>query len=362
VSTPDSSSALDHLKRRIAESGPVTVAEFMRLALSEPGIGYYATRDPLGAAGDFITAPEISQMFGELIGLWCVDLWERLGSPDPFLLAELGPGRGTLMADAPRAARVQPAFLRALRLNLVEISRPLRAQQAQRLSAFAPTWHDDVATLPAGPMILIGNEFLDALPIHQFQMTENGWRERAVGLAGDGLEWTMLPPGPELSLLRPEHRNAKPGDIAEICPAALSLAEALAGRFARDPGAALFLDYGPARSALGDSLQALRGHRAADPLLDAGQADLTAHVDFAALADAARKNGAGAFGPVGHGPFLQALGIERRAAMLAAKAGPEDRAAIAAALHRLIAPAQMGSLFKALAIAAPQLTELAGFS
>lgn len=357
-----SASAHDRIQRRIAEHGPVDVAEFMRLALSEPGIGYYATRDPLGAAGDFITAPEISQMFGEMIGLWCVDLWEKLGRPDPFLLVELGPGRGTLMADALRAARVRPEFLRAMRLHLVEISAPLRAQQAQRLDALAPVWHDAAATLPAGPMILIGNEFLDALPIHQFRMTENGWRERAVESAQDELAWTHIAPGRELDLLRPEHRAARPGDIAEVCPAAVSLARSIAERFAQDSGAALFFDYGPTRSGLGDSLQALRGHRPADPLREAGQADLTAHVDFAALAEAARGHGAKAFGPVGQGPFLQVLGIEQRASMLAAKAGAEDRAAIAAALHRLIAPAQMGSLFKVLAIAAPQLTELAGFS
>ena len=354
--------AADLIKRRIAETGPLSVADFMRLALSEPGVGYYATRDPLGAAGDFVTAPEISQMFGEMIGLWCVDLWEKSGSPDPFLLVELGPGRGTLMADALRAARVRPEFLRAMRLHLVEISHPLRAQQAQRLNAFAPTWHDEVAALPSGPMILLGNEFLDALPIHQFQMTEHGWRERAVGLAGEELAWTHMAPGPEMSLMRPEHRKAKAGDIAETCPAALSLAGALAGRFARDAGVALLIDYGPARSGLGDSLQALRGHRPADSLREAGQADITAHVDFAALADAARAHGANAFGPIGQGQFLQVLGIEQRASMLAAKANEEDRAAIAAALHRLIAPLQMGSLFKALAIAAPQQTELAGFS
>jgi NADH dehydrogenase [ubiquinone] 1 alpha subcomplex assembly factor 7 len=357
-----SAPARDLIKHRIAEQGPLSVAGFMRLALSEPGVGYYATRDPLGAAGDFVTAPEISQMFGEMIGLWCVDLWEKFGGPDPFLLVELGPGRGTLMADVLRAARVRPEFLRAMGLHLVEISPPLREQQAQRLGAFAPTWHDDIADLPRGPMILLGNEFLDALPIHQLQMTEDGWRERAVELANGELAWTHMAAGPELSLLRPAHRKARPGDIAEICPQALSLAEALAKRFAQGASAALFLDYGPMRSGLGDSLQALRGHRPTDPLREAGQADLTAHVDFAALADMARAHGANAFGPVGQGPFLQVLGIEQRAAMLAEKANAEDRAAIAAALHRLIAPAQMGSLFKALAIAAPQVTELAGFS
>lgn len=360
MSTP-AASALELIKRRIAERGPITVAEFMRLALSEPGIGYYATRDPLGAAGDFVTAPEISQMFGELVGLWCVDTWERLGAPDPFLLVELGPGRGTLMADALRAAKLRPAFLRALRLHLVEINPPLREQQARRLGDFAPTWHDDAQALPPGPMILIANEFLDALPIHQFEMTPDGWRERAVTLTDDSLAWTLMSPGNELSLLRSAHRHANPGGIAEVCPAAHGLAQWIGGRFAHTPGVALFLDYGPARSGLGDSFQALRGHRPVDPLREAGQADLTAHVDFAALADAARAAGAHAFGPVEQGRFLQALGIEQRARILADKANAADRGSIAAALHRLIAPAQMGSLFKTLAIAAPQLNELAGF-
>lgn len=350
------------IARRIAEAGPITVAEFMRLALSEPGTGYYATRDPLGAKGDFVTAPEISQMFGEMLGLWCVDFWERLGGPSPFLLVELGPGRGTLMADALRAARVRPEFRRALRLHLVEISRPLRAAQAEALGAFDPVWHDDLATLPPGPAILLANEFLDALPVHQFQMTEAGWRERGVAADGEALAWTLLPPGGSLALLRPEHRAAKPGDIAEVSPAVRAIGATLGARLARDAGAALFIDYGPARSGLGESLQALRGHRAADPLRDAGEADLTAHVDFAAVATAARDAGARAFGPVEQGAFLRILGIEQRAATLAEKAAPADRAEIAAALHRLIAPSQMGSLFKVLALASPDITELAGFA
>lgn len=353
---------LELFKRRIGERGPLSVAEFMHLALAEPGLGYYATRDPLGARGDFVTAPEISQMFGELIGLWCVDAWERLGQPDPFLLVELGPGRGTLMADALRAARVRPEFGRAMRLHLVEISAPLRALQGQQLGAFHPIWHDDLAALPDGPAILLGNEFLDALPVHQLVMTEQGWRERAVDVADDQLAWTLVPPGAAASLLRPEHQSARPGDIAEVSPAIRDVAARLGQRLAQTPGAALFLDYGPARSGLGDSLQALRGHRPADPLRDAGQADLTAHVDFAAFAAAARQAGANAFGPVGQGAFLRSLGIEQRAAMLAEKAGAEDRAAIATALHRLIAPAQMGSLFKALALASPDLPQLAGFA
>jgi NADH dehydrogenase [ubiquinone] 1 alpha subcomplex assembly factor 7 len=351
--------ALDLLKRRIAASGPVTVAEFMRLALAEHGVGYYATRDPIGQ--DFITAPEISQMFGELIGLWCVDAWERAGAPDPFLLVELGPGRGTLMADALRAAKVRPQFLAAMRLHLVEISRPLREAQEQRLGAFHPLWHDDLTTVPDGPALIVGNEFLDALPIHQFQMTEQGWRERGIDLVDEALAWTLLSPGPQTGLLQPAHRRAKPGEIAEVCPAALSLAGMLGARMAEDGIAALFIDYGPAASAVGDSLQAVKAHEFCDPLADVGAADLTAHVDFAAIGHAAREAGARVHGAAAQAAFLETLGIRTRAALLSARAGEEDRAAIAQTMTRLIDPRQMGSLFKALAIAHPDLQELAGF-
>jgi NADH dehydrogenase [ubiquinone] 1 alpha subcomplex assembly factor 7 len=354
-------SALDLLKRRIAAGGPVTVAEFMRIALAEQGAGYYATRDPLGAAGDFVTAPEISQMFGELIGLWCVDAWEKAGAPDPFLLVELGPGRGTLMADALRAAKVRPAFLSALRLHLVEISRPLRALQEERLGSFHPLWHDDLTTLPEGPALMVGNEFLDALPIHQFQMTGEGWRERGVGLSGDALTWALLPPGPQVALLQAAHRKAKTDEIAEVCPAALSHARMVGERVTQDGIAALFIDYGPAASAVGDSLQAVKAHRFCDPLAEIGVADLTAHVDFAAIASAARESGVRIFGPVAQATFLEALGIRTRAALLSAKAIEGDRAAIAQGMARLIDPRQMGSLFKVLAIAHPDLQELAGF-
>jgi NADH dehydrogenase [ubiquinone] 1 alpha subcomplex assembly factor 7 len=354
-------SALDRLKRRIAAGGPVTVAEFMRIALVEQGAGYYATRDPLGSAGDFVTAPEISQMFGELIGLWCVDAWERAGAPDPFLLVELGPGRGTLMVDALRAAKVRPAFLTAMRLHLVEISRPLRDAQEQRLGAFHPLWHDDLTTLPEGPALMIGNEFLDALPIHQFQMTAQGWRERGVALVDDALAWTLLPPGAQLGLLQAVHRRAKADEIAEVCPSALSMASAIGTRMAEEGIAALFIDYGAAASAVGESLQAVKAHRFCDPLTEVGAADLTAHVDFAAIANAAREAGARVHGAVAQATFLETLGIRTRAALLSARANEADRAAIAEAMTRLIDPRQMGSLFKALAISHPDLQELAGF-
>jgi NADH dehydrogenase [ubiquinone] 1 alpha subcomplex assembly factor 7 len=344
------------LRNRIAERGFVTIAEYMELALG----AYYADRDPLGRAGDFITAPEVSQMFGEMIGLWCVDLWSRLGKPDPFLLVELGPGRGTLMADALRAARRAPDFLKAADIHLVEINAALIAAQKASLAGFAPHWHRGFDSLPAGPMLVIANEFWDALPVHQFVMTEQGWHERGVVLKDGKLAFGLAEPGDALDLLRPAHRTATPGRIAEVSPAGCRLAAALARRLARHAGAALVIDYGPMESGLGDSLQALRGHRRHDPLLEPGSADLTAHVDFGALAEAARNAGAAIFGPTTQGAFLHALGIELRADALKSNADTATRAEIDAGLQRLIGDPGMGSLFKVMAIASPDSPRPAG--
>ncbi|MDY0883888.1 class I SAM-dependent methyltransferase [Dongia soli] len=370
MSATDRERDLRHqIAQQITAQGAVTVAEFMRLALAARHLGYYASRDPLGRQGDFITAPEISQMFGEMIGFWCVDTWHRLGSPSRFRLIELGPGRGTLMADALRAARLAPDFLGAFDLHLVEISQPLIATQGQALGAYHPQWHETLDTVPAGPAILIANEFFDALPIHQFEMTSSGWRERGVTLAEGSssddddvaFAWTLLPCGPQLAFLRPVHQSAKPGDIAEVSPASMAICDQIARRCSADGGAALLIDYGPAKSGLGDSLQALRQHRYHDPLQDVGAADLTAHVDFAALMDVGRLAGCACFGPLTQGAFLRALGIEMRAARLSRGQGDEVASEIANALRRLIDPAEMGSLFKVSALAGPQLSDLAGF-
>ena len=351
------------LARRIRAEGPLSIADYMAEALHHPTLGYYARRDPIGRDGDFITAPEVSQIFGELIGLWCADAWERIGRPDPVILAELGPGRGTLMADAFRALRVAPQFRRALRLHLIESSAILRRAQAEKLGGAEPMWHEDLATLPNEPMIVIGNEFLDALPIDQKVRGAMGWNERRVALASDStsLMFTVdasLSAGPALAGF-----GAAPlGSIREVCPAAARLAHALAARLRREGGVALFIDYGYFPSACGDTLQALRHHRRHDVLADPGEADLTAHVDFAAFAAAAVQAGARAFGPVTQATFLTSLGAKERAAELSKRATPAQAATIASGLRRLLDDREMGTLFKALVLADPKLDPPAGFA
>ena len=353
------------LAQRIRAAGPLTIADFMTEALLHPRLGYYTTRDPLGARGDFITAPEVSQIFGELIGLWCADAWEKMGRPAPVILAELGPGRGTLMADALRALKRAPDFRRALRLHLVEASPVLRAAQAAALAAANPTWHDSIATLPDGPLILIANEFLDALPIRQLLRGERSWHERLVALDADGETLTFAvdaAPSAAAALVPAGLRAAAPGSLCEIRPAALSLASTLGARLARQGGVALFIDYGYWPSTCGDTLQALARHRRHAVLEEPGAADLTAHVDFAALAGAARAAGARAWGPVPQGGFLAALGLAERAAALVARATPAQAGAIESGCRRLIDPAEMGTLFKALALADPTLPAPAGIA
>ena len=342
------------LAERIARDGPIGVDDWMAACLADPAHGYYRAGVPLGAAGDFTTAPEISQIFGELLGAWAVATWETIGSPVPLRLVELGPGRGTLMADALRAtARPAPGFHRALDLHLVEINRDLRALQARALDRPA-TWHDAIDGVPPGPCVVVANEFLDALPVRQFLRCAEGWRERRVGLA-DGR--FVFVPGPVVAAppLEPAHAGAAPGEIAEVAAGAQAFVAALAARLRSDPGVAVFIDYGPQASGVGDTLQALGGHRAADPLERPGAVDLTAHVDFAALLRAARRLGLGAWGPVPQGVFLTRLGLHARAAVLARAATPAQRIAIARGCARLIADDGMGRLFKAIALTSPQI-------
>ncbi|MEQ8619874.1 MAG: SAM-dependent methyltransferase [Thalassobaculaceae bacterium] len=328
----------------------MSVADLMADALTHPRFGYYATRDPFGAGGDFVTAPEVSQMFGELIGLWTAVVWQQIGAPARLGLVELGPGRGTLMADALRAARAVPGFLDAADIHLVEASRGLREVQARALAGHSPSWHDDVSSLPHGPVIVLANEFFDALPIAQLVRSESGWRERRLAFdpeSGAPL-WTLTPgTSPLTALLHPRIlATARPGDLAELSPASLSVAATLARRIAAQGGAALVIDYGHAESGVGDTLQAVRAHAPVDVLETLGDADLTAHVDFAALAQTVRQAGAVPHGPVTQGAFLSSLGIAARAQRLSAGATAAQARNIEVAMARLIDPDEMGTLFK----------------
>jgi SAM-dependent MidA family methyltransferase len=348
------------LREMIAADGPLPIDRFMSIALGDPVHGYYMTRDPFGAAGDFTTAPEISQIFGELIGLWACDLWMRLNRPDPFLLVELGPGRGTMMADALRAARVVPDFLASLRVVLVETSPILRRrQQAALASAPAPVaWLEHLADAPAGPLVLLANEFFDALPIRQFVMTDEGWRERLVGLDEQGELAFGLSAAPQRNI----DARAPVGAVREIGAAAAGLMREAAERVVRHAGAALVIDYGSALPAPRDTLQALGGGRAVHPLADPGESDLTSHVDFCALGQSARSAGARVFGPVRQGDFLRRLGLEARRDRLARDSGRAEQ--VRAAADRLVdcaSASSMGTLFKAMAITAPDGPEPAGF-
>ena len=357
------------LRRRIAESGALSVADYMAEALGHPEHGYYATRDPLGAAGDFTTAPEISQVFGELIAAWCVEVWRAMGAPDPVRVVELGPGRGTLAADARRTWRqVAPAFTLAARLHLVETSPALRARQRAALAAAAmpPAWHATLAEVPDDPMILLANEFFDALPVRQYARRAGTWYERLVGMAPTGEGFVFLD-GPAAELQDDMESRildaADEGAILEICHSAEAVATDIALRIAAHGGVALIIDYGYASSALGETLQAVRGHRYADPLAALGQADLSHHVDFQRLRAAAERAGARAWGPIPQGLLLGRLGIAMRADVIAAAAPSAERAEdIRGAVRRLVHPGRMGVLFKALAIAHPSLPAPPGFA
>lgn len=336
------------IARRISLQGPISIADFMAEALGHSQHGYYMGKDPFGRTGDFITAPEISQMFGELVGLWCAEVWRLMGSPASFTLIELGPGRGTLMQDALRAAQVLPDFAAAASIHLVETSPVLRDMQAVTLSGHHPEWHDDLTRIPVGPLIVIANEFFDALPVHQFIRTAEGWLENVVTVDGDQLVLTAAPAATAAAALLAGRDAGAAGDIAEVCPAAISIAAALAERIAEHGGAALAIDYGYSEPTGEGTLQAVRRHERHDFLSDPGTADLTAHVSFRDLRDAAQPR-ATVYGPVTQGEFLRSLGIEIRAEQLMQRATADQRTAIESACRRLIDPAEMGTLFKALA-------------
>ncbi|MEI8395687.1 MAG: SAM-dependent methyltransferase [Rhodospirillaceae bacterium] len=351
---------LEHLLRRIRIDGPISVAEFMATALGHPEHGYYMTADRFGTAGDFVTAPEISQMFGELIGLWCADYWQRMGCPAPFTLVELGPGRGTLMADALRAVSgVMPAFVAACRLHLVETSPLLRRRQGEALARFQPHWQDRLSEVPdGGPLLLVANEFFDALPVRQFERTSHGWSERLIGAAErNTLHFVLGPPNGPTSLMIPPRLRAAEiplGTVIDLAPVGNAVALELGRRLTRAGGAALIIDYGHTAPVPTDTLQAVRHHTPVSVLESPGEADLTTHVDFAALARAAGEGGAVSYGPLTQSAFLTSCGIETRAATLRRKASVEQTRDIDSALRRLTANDAMGTLFKVLALTGPK--------
>ena len=353
------------IKKLIKSSGPMPVWRYMELCLTHPEHGYYVSRDPLGREGDFITAPEVSQMFGELLGLWTASVWKAIGSPPVLRLVELGPGRGTMMADALRALRVLPPLFQSLSIHMVEINPVLRDKQKATLSGASNIdWHDTIDDIPEGPAVILANEYFDVLPIHQAVRRETGWHERVVDLDDSGkLIFGAAPePVPRFEVLLPPLVRAAPvGAVFEWRPDAEIMK--IATRVRDQDGAALIIDYGHLRSDAGETFQAIARHSYADPLKTPGQADVTAHVDFQALARAAEDLGARVHGPATQGDFLKRLGIETRAVTLMAKATHEVSEAISAALKRLTDSGRggMGSMFKVLAISEPNLTSLAGF-
>ncbi len=339
------------LERLIAETiaaeGPLAIDRYMGLCLGHPQYGYYMTRDPLGEKGDFVTAPEISQVFGELIGIWAASAWRVMGEPDPVCLAELGPGRGTLMADMLRTLRrAAPRLAAAAQVHLVETSPVLEARQRQLLGT-ALQWHRRLEDVPEGPAIFIANEFFDAIPVRQIEKRQGRWHERVVGLADGQLAIGLGAPVQEA--------GGEDGDIREPAPARAEIAREIGGRLARQPGAALIIDYGHLTSHAGDTLQAMRGHRFVPVTEAPGESDVTAHVDFQALAEALAAGGAAVHQPLTQRRFLLAMGIEARFAQLAARADAPTRGILARQQARLAEAEQMGNLFKVLAATSPGL-------
>ena len=338
------------IREAIAAEGPMRLDHYMALCLGHPQHGYYMTRDPLGAAGDFVTAPEISQLFGELVGVWCASAWQMLGAPGRVNLVELGPGRGTLMGDILKSGRVMPGFGEASQVHLVETSPVLQAAQRRKLGE-AVAWHESLATIPEGPMVVVANEFFDALPIRQLQKRQGQWCERVVVLESEKLTIGLAP------FAGVHNGEGADGDIIEFSSARAHVAQDIGARLARHPGAALIIDYGHLTSAPGDTLQALRRHTFAAITEDPGACDLTAHVDFEALGKALAAGGAVIHAAITQRAFLLAMGLEIRAENLAGKADTRQRIVMQRAVTRLAAPDQMGNLFKVLAATSPGLAQ-----
>ena len=349
----------EQIDAQISTTGPMSVSTYMGLCLGHPKHGYYAAGRPIGAKGDFITAPEISQMFGELIGFFIVNLWQQMNQPPSFTLLELGPGRGTLMQDALRAASKADGFENALHLQLFETNAHLKAEQAKRLGKYNPYWSDEIDTVSEDPIFVIANEFFDALPVKQFIHTDDGWHERLIGLAEGQRAFGLSPTPIAESAAPPEVRGAYAGEVLELGTAAVDAMQRVARKVARQGGGIIAIDYGYARTQTGETLQAVKDHAFADPLEAPGEADLSSHVNFGVLAAAAKATGLAVAPLTNQGELLLRLGIGERAKALA-RANPAEAANIARAIERLTSPAQMGTLFKALCAHSPGLKP-AGF-
>lgn len=362
-------SLADHLRRHILDQGPITVAEYMAAALGHPRHGYYMNKYPFGAGGDFVTAPEISQIFGELIGLWCAAVWQQMDKPTSLHLVELGPGRGTLLSDAVRAGATVAGFIKTLHPHLVETSKLLRRHQKDTMKsahlAHSPSWHDEFAEIPDGPLIVIANEFFDALPIRQFQRTDGGWAERLVDNdieRHEGFRFVLSQPKEDPSEIELcPAKSAPVGSIIETRPAGTAIIKAVAERLRAFGGAALIIDYGHTQNAVGDTFQAVKEHAFHDPLMAPGDADLTAHVDFAALAAAATVGGAAVHSALPQGEFLRRLGIYQRAEKLLKAATDKQASSIRDGVSRLVSPKQMGGTFKAMALTSATMAKPPGF-
>lgn len=347
------------LLQRIKTTGPITLADYMAECLMHPAHGYYQQEHVFGTEGDFITAPEISQMFGEMLGLWLADRWYKMDKPDELQLIELGPGRGTLMADILRATEPVAGFHAALTVHFIETSEQLRTIQREKL----PTaqWHSDLSSVPEGPSLIVANEFFDALPIHQFEKHDGKWCERRLHADAHALKPVLTAAGPMFGLSEAALHASPEGSILEVCPSGLSTAGNIAERLFAHGGAAIIIDYGYRKSAIGDTFQALKAHKYCDPLATPGTADLTAHVNFEQLAKAAKSKGAASYGCAAQGPFLMALGLGERAQQLAAGTDNEGQSRILSELKRLTDPDEMGTLFKVLALQDPNLAPPPGF-
>ena len=351
-------SLAQQIDTQIRTTGPMSLATYMTLCLTHPRQGYYAVGRPIGADGDFITAPEISQMFGELIGFFFVNLWQQMGQPTSFTLLELGPGRGTLMQDALRAASRADGFENALHLQLFDTNKLLRAEQEKRLGSYSPYWASDIDAVSDDPLFVVANEFFDALPIKQFVKTDDGWHERLVGLH-EGQRTFGLSPTPIAETAAPPEVHGAFGEILELSPAAADTMQRISRKIALQGGAILALDYGYERTSTGETLQAVKSHAFADVLEAPGDADISAHVNFGVLAASAKATGL-AVAPLAHqGEWLLKLGLGERAKALA-RSNPSEAGNIARAVERLTSPQHMGTLFKVLCAHSPGLKP-AGF-